>query len=97
MLDRPNLLTTPFEKNQINSSDNDSKTYRKKCIGRWKKHLADISLLSGLKHEALQNYQLSLEYLTSVNDPVWIGGGHFFFVFSCIFIFLSRESDRNAI
>ncbi|XP_076809492.1 trafficking protein particle complex subunit 9-like [Clavelina lepadiformis] len=72
--DRPTLLVTPFEKSQSSSSDNDSRNYRKKCLGRWKKHLGDISLLAGLKREALQSYHAALDLLISANDPVWIGG-----------------------
>ena len=74
LFSKPPLLTAPFEKNQQNLSDSDSRSFRKKCLGRWKKHLADISLLAGLKLEALQNYQIALDYLTAVNDPVWTGG-----------------------
>nr|XP_002125742.1 trafficking protein particle complex subunit 9 [Ciona intestinalis] len=72
--DKLPLLTAPFERQQVSSYDSDSRSYRKKCAGRWKKHLADISLLSGLTLDALQNYHSALDMLVSVNDQVWVGG-----------------------
>nr|CAB3267231.1 trafficking protein particle complex subunit 9 [Phallusia mammillata] len=71
--DRPPLLTAPFEANQSSNSDSDSRSFRKKTFGRWKKHLADISLLAGLYLEALQNYRIAIDALGFVNDQVWLG------------------------
>ena len=71
---RPPLLTAPFESQQTIMADTDSRTLKKKTSGRWKKHLADVSLMSGLISDALQLYQTAMELLSSSNDQVWLGG-----------------------
>ena len=46
---------------------------KRKCLGRNKKILADLCLLSGLYPEALVHYGNSAEHLRNVNDYLWIG------------------------
>ena len=44
-------------------------------MGRNKKILADLCLLSGLYPEALVHYSNSVEHLRGVNDHLWMGAG----------------------
>ena len=46
---------------------------KRKCLGRNKKILADLCLLSGLYPEALVHYSNSVEHLRNVNDYLWMG------------------------
>jgi len=44
-------------------------------LGRNKKILADLCLLSGLYPEALVHYSNSVEHLRGINDHLWMGAG----------------------
>lgn len=46
---------------------------KRKCLGRNKKLLADLCLLSGLYQEALMNYTHATDHLRNVNDYLWMG------------------------
>ncbi|XP_026288363.2 protein brunelleschi isoform X1 [Frankliniella occidentalis] len=73
-LDRVPLLLAPFERKDIVGLDLESRTNKKKCMGRMIKHLGDLSLQAGVPHEALQHYISALDTLRSVNDWLWLGG-----------------------
>ncbi|GLG96735.1 Protein brunelleschi, partial [Gryllus bimaculatus] len=73
-IDRVTLLQAPFEKKDFVGLDLESRTNRKRCVGRMTKHLGDLSLQSGLYAEALNYYTSACEVLRSVNDWLWLGG-----------------------
>ncbi|KAL8584214.1 hypothetical protein ACOMHN_034900 [Nucella lapillus] len=72
--DRLVLLCAPFEKKDYVGVDTDTKSFRRKCMGRLRKHLGDLCLQAGLPGEAILHYQTSLDLLRSVNDFLWMGG-----------------------
>ncbi|KAK7475910.1 hypothetical protein BaRGS_00032878 [Batillaria attramentaria] len=71
--DRLMLLCAPFEKKDYVGVDTDTKSFRRKCMGRLRKHLADLCLQAGLPGEAILHYQTSLDLLRAVNDFLWMG------------------------
>lgn len=73
-LDRVPLLLAPFERKDIVGLDLESRTNKKKCMGRMVKHLGDLSLQAGVAHESLQHYISAIDTLRSVNDWLWLGG-----------------------
>lgn len=70
--DKVPLLIAPIEKKDIIGLDTDTKTFRKRCLGRMKKHIGDLSLLAGLPTEALMHYSMSIDLLRSVGDWLWL-------------------------
>lgn len=50
------------------------RSFRKKCQGRLRKHLADLCLQAGLPGEAILHYETAIDILRPVNDALWIGG-----------------------
>lgn len=46
---------------------------KKKCIGRNKKVLGDLSLLAGLYEESVSHYLTAVEHGQSCNDYLWTG------------------------
>ncbi|XP_064652113.1 trafficking protein particle complex subunit 9-like isoform X2 [Lineus longissimus] len=75
-LEKVPLLAAPFEKKDMVGIDMEGRSYKKKCLGRYRKHLADLSLLAGLPGEALLHYQTSLDLLKSSNDWLWLAGAY---------------------
>lgn len=71
-VDRLHLLVAPFEGKTVVGLDKDSKAYKKRCLGRMKKHIGDLSLLAGLPSEALTHYTNSISLLKAVNDWLWL-------------------------
>lgn len=67
------LLCAPFEKRDLQGIDTDSKSFKRKCQGRLRKHLADLCLQADRPGEAILHYQTSLDILKTVNDSLWIG------------------------
>lgn len=72
-VDKVALLQAPFEKKDFVGLDLESRTNRKRCVGRMTKHLGDLSLQCGLIQEALSYYLSATEILRSVNDWLWLG------------------------
>ena len=70
--DKIPLLIAPFEKKDLIGLDTDSRTFRKRCLGRMRKHIADLSLLAGLPSEALNHYCAAIDQLRSVSDWLWL-------------------------
>jgi hypothetical protein len=48
--------------------DLESRTHRKRCVGRWRKQVGDLSLQAGLISEALEHYQAAADVLRPAND-----------------------------
>lgn len=48
--------------------DLESRTHRKRCVGRWRKQVGDLSLQAGLLSEALEQYQAAADVLRPAND-----------------------------
>ncbi|KAF8791574.1 Trafficking protein particle complex subunit like protein [Argiope bruennichi] len=69
-------LTAPFEKKNFVGIDTDTKVYKKRCLGRMKKHIGDLALQAGLPLEALPLYLSSTEYLKSGQDWLWLAAAY---------------------
>lgn len=48
--------------------------FRKKCVGRLRKQVADYTLLTGLPALALDAYQSAIDCLKATTDLLWLGG-----------------------
>jgi len=66
------LPTAPNEQEQT-ITESDTRFMKKKLLGRNKKILGDLSLISGLYQEAMLIYQTAYEHLLNVNDYLWAG------------------------
>ena len=75
-VERVSLLLAPFERKDFVGLDLESRTNRKRCIGRMTKHLGDLSLQAGLVTEALSYYNSAVDILKAVNDWLWLGGAY---------------------
>ncbi|XP_078456811.1 trafficking protein particle complex subunit 9 isoform X2 [Lampetra fluviatilis] len=71
--DKIPLLCVPFEKKDFVGLDTESRNYRKRCQGRMRKHVGDLSLQAGMLQDALVNYHIAVETLRSINDFLWLG------------------------
>uniref|UniRef100_A0A914EKI2 KIF-binding protein n=1 Tax=Acrobeloides nanus TaxID=290746 RepID=A0A914EKI2_9BILA len=60
------------EKYRIGVENKTSKLYKKKCIGRLRKQVADYTLLTGLPTLALDAYSAAIEFLKATNDWLWL-------------------------
>ncbi|KHN80564.1 Trafficking protein particle complex subunit 9 [Toxocara canis] len=49
-----------------------SKQYKRKCVGRLRKQVADYTLLTGLPTLALDAYQASIDLLKQAGDLLWL-------------------------
>ncbi|XP_074644464.1 trafficking protein particle complex subunit 9-like [Tubulanus polymorphus] len=74
--DKLSLLMAPFEKKTMTGLEADGRNYTQRCLGRLRKHLADLCLLSGLPGEALLHYQVASDCLKSCNDLFWLAGAN---------------------
>ncbi|XP_069696670.1 protein brunelleschi isoform X2 [Periplaneta americana] len=75
-VERVSLLLAPFERKDFVGLDLESRTNRKRCVGRMTKHLGDLSLQAGLATEALSYYNSAVDILKAVNDWLWLGGAY---------------------
>ena len=57
-------------------SDSISKFSRnkKQCIGRMKKYIGDLCLVTGVPEEAIFHYTVAIDLLRSVGDMLWMSG-----------------------
>ncbi|KFM64885.1 hypothetical protein X975_24307, partial [Stegodyphus mimosarum] len=74
--DKIPLLTAPFEKKNFVGIDTDTRVYKKRCLGRMKKHIGDLALQAGLPLEALSLYATSVENLKSGQDWLWLASAY---------------------
>ena len=67
------------------------RSYRKKCQGRLRKHLADLCLQAGVAGDAILHYETAIDILRPVNDWLWIGGKLNFFpmIYRCRYFVIS--------
>ncbi|BES92168.1 trafficking protein particle complex 9 [Nesidiocoris tenuis] len=72
-IDKVSLLLAPFEKKDFVGLDMESRSNKKRCVGRMTKHLGDLCLQAGLAPEALNHYHAAVETLRSINDLLWLG------------------------
>lgn len=68
------MLLAPFERRDFVGLDMESRSNRKRCIGRMTKHLGDLCLQAGLPADALTHYHTAVDILRGINDWLWIGG-----------------------
>ncbi|XP_075437898.1 trafficking protein particle complex subunit 9 isoform X2 [Ascaphus truei] len=66
------LLYVPYEKKDFVGLDPDSRHFKKRCQGRMRKHVGDLSLQAGMLQDALVHYHMAVELLRAVNDFVWL-------------------------
>ena len=71
-LEKIPLLLAPFESKSFVGLDTDSKSFKKKCLGRMRKHIGDLCLLIGSPSEALTNYSASIDLLRPSSDLLWL-------------------------
>ncbi|MPC20390.1 Protein brunelleschi [Portunus trituberculatus] len=71
-LERPPLLCAPFERKDFIGLDMDSRTNKKRCAGRLRKQLADLTLQAGLPVEAIVQYSHAADTLRHCNDWLWL-------------------------
>ncbi|XP_066984231.1 protein brunelleschi [Macrobrachium rosenbergii] len=71
-LERPPLLCAPFERKDFIGLDMDSRTNKKRCVGRLRKQLADLTLQAGLPTEAISHYAHAADTLKNCNDWLWL-------------------------
>ncbi|KAK8728604.1 hypothetical protein OTU49_009040 [Cherax quadricarinatus] len=71
-LERPPLLCAPFERKDFIGLDMDSRTNKKRCGGRLRKQLADLTLQAGLPTEAIMHYSYAADTLRNCNDWLWL-------------------------
>nr|XP_036225165.1 protein brunelleschi [Bactrocera oleae]XP_036225166.1 protein brunelleschi [Bactrocera oleae] len=72
-VEKVSLLLAPFEKRDFVGLDMDSRSNRKRCVGRVTKNLADLSLQAGLVVDALGLYHSACETLRAIGDLLWVG------------------------
>ncbi|CAN8000592.1 unnamed protein product [Ixodes hexagonus] len=70
------LLKAPFESKDFVGLDTESRPFKKRCQGRMRKHLGDLSLQLGLAHEALLLYSEAIELLKAVPDWLWLAAAY---------------------
>ncbi|KDR24045.1 NIK- and IKBKB-binding protein-like protein [Zootermopsis nevadensis] len=75
-VERVSLLLAPFERKDFVGLDLESRSNRKRCVGRMTKHLGDLSLQAGLATEALSYYSSAIDILKAVGDWLWLGGAY---------------------
>ena len=47
---------------------------RKQCIGRMKKYIGDLCLLTAVPEEAIFHYSVAIDLLRSIGDMLWMSG-----------------------
>ncbi|XP_054742019.1 protein brunelleschi [Anastrepha obliqua] len=72
-VEKVSLLLAPIEKRDFVGLDMDSRSNRKRCVGRVTKNLADLSLQAGLVEDALGLYHSACETLRAIGDSLWVG------------------------
>ncbi|XP_071952255.1 trafficking protein particle complex subunit 9-like [Antedon mediterranea] len=70
--DKLPLLIAPFERKDMVGIDTETRAFRRRVVGRMRKHLADLSLMAGLVQEAFSHYQVAFEILKNANDWLWM-------------------------
>ncbi|XP_033113027.1 trafficking protein particle complex subunit 9-like isoform X2 [Anneissia japonica] len=70
--DKLPLLIAPFERKDMVGIDTETRSFRRRVVGRMRKHLADLSLMAGLVQEAFNHYQVAFEILKNANDWLWM-------------------------
>ncbi|XP_011210038.2 protein brunelleschi [Bactrocera dorsalis] len=71
-VEKVSLLLAPFEKRDFVGLDMDSRSNRKRTVGRVTKNLADLSLQAGLVVDALGLYHSACETLRAIGDLLWL-------------------------
>ena len=71
--DKVSLLLAPFEKKDFVGLDMESRTNKKRCMGRVTKNLADLTLQCGLLADSLNYYHAASETLRAIGDSLWLG------------------------
>ncbi|KAL1123080.1 hypothetical protein AAG570_002168 [Ranatra chinensis] len=72
-IERVSLLLAPFERKDFVGLDMESRSNRKRSVGRMTKHLGDLCLQAGLLGDALTHYHAAADTLRSINDWLWLG------------------------
>lgn len=96
-IDKITLIQAPVE-HEVFGGENDSRTSKRKTIGRSKKYTGDLCLLAGLPQEALSQYLIAGEHLRVVNDLLWLAGAlEGQCAASLLLTRTATEKDRNSL
>ncbi|VDK54944.1 unnamed protein product [Anisakis simplex] len=64
------------QKYRMGLENKTSKQYKRKCVGRLRKQVADYTLMTGLPTLALDAYQASIDLLKQCNDLLWLAAAY---------------------
>ncbi|RMX55514.1 hypothetical protein pdam_00024127 [Pocillopora damicornis] len=96
-IDKITLIQAPVE-HEVFGGENDSRTSKRKTIGRSKKYTGDLCMLAGLPQEALSQYLIAGEHLRVVNDLLWLAGAlEGQCAASLLLTRTATEKDRNSL
>ncbi|KFD51482.1 hypothetical protein M513_07695 [Trichuris suis] len=71
-MENPPFPKVPGEEKYTTVLDVSKRTLKKRCIGRWKKQIADYTLMTGLASLAMQEYEGAIELLKPTGDYLWL-------------------------
>lgn len=75
-LDKVSLLLAPFEKRDFVGLDLETRSNKKRLMGRVTKNLADLTLQAGLVSESLTLFHAASETLRAISDSLWLGAAN---------------------
>uniref|UniRef100_A0A9J2PDJ2 Trafficking protein particle complex subunit 11 domain-containing protein n=1 Tax=Ascaris lumbricoides TaxID=6252 RepID=A0A9J2PDJ2_ASCLU len=64
------------QKYRMGLENKTSKQYKRRCVGRLRKQVADYTLLTGLPTLALDAYQASIDLLKQAGDLLWLAAAY---------------------
>uniref|UniRef100_A0A914Z9L1 Trafficking protein particle complex subunit 11 n=1 Tax=Panagrolaimus superbus TaxID=310955 RepID=A0A914Z9L1_9BILA len=94
-MEDPPFPTLPEEeKTRIGTENRQSKSFKRKCIGRLRKQVADYALLTGLPSLALDSYTNAIENLKASADLLWLAAAYEGSAVSAMAIKYNETADR---
>uniref|UniRef100_A0A7E4UU45 Trafficking protein particle complex subunit 9 n=1 Tax=Panagrellus redivivus TaxID=6233 RepID=A0A7E4UU45_PANRE len=82
------------EKTRVGTENRASRNFKRKCIGRLRKQVADYALLTGLPSLALDSYTHAIEYLKSSSDLLWLAAAYEGFACAAMAIKYNETAER---
>uniref|UniRef100_A0A5S6Q560 Trafficking protein particle complex subunit 11 domain-containing protein n=1 Tax=Trichuris muris TaxID=70415 RepID=A0A5S6Q560_TRIMR len=73
------------------------RTLRKRCIGRWKKQIADYTLMTGLASLAMQEYEGAIALLRAAGDSLWLAAALEGYACSAVAAMLGYRSASGSL
>lgn len=94
-MEQPPCPTLPEEeKTRVGTENRQSRSFKRKCVGRLRKQVADYALLTGLPSLALDSYAHAIEYLKSSADLLWLAAAYEGFACAAMAIKYNETADR---